>query len=138
MIQGIQSAFVEQAWTYVEEYIVNSLKHGIGEYTPEDIKQACIENRMQLWVKWDDEASDTTGAFVTQILNYPQLNVLLVLLLGGKEFLEWREEVDELLHRFGKEHDCKYVEFFGRKGWGNYLKDINYKEQVRMFSKEIV
>jgi hypothetical protein len=91
---------------------------------------------MQLWIKWNDKGP--IGAFVTQILNYPQLNVLLVLLLGGKEFLEWREEVDELLHRFGKEHDCKYVEFFGRKGWGNYLKDINYKEQVRMFSKEIV
>jgi hypothetical protein len=44
----------------------------------------------------------------------------------AEEFLEWREEVDELLHRFG------------RKGWGNYLKDINYNEQVRMFSKEIV
>jgi hypothetical protein len=136
MIHGIQSKDVNDAWQYAEEFIVDALKHGIGEYLPEDIKLMCQDRRMQLWIKWNDKGP--IGAFVTQILNYPQLNVLLVLLLGGKEFLEWREEVDELLHRFGKEHDCKYVEFFGRKGWGNYLKDINYKEQVRMFSKEIV
>jgi hypothetical protein len=136
MIHGIQSKDVNDAWQYAEEFIVDALKHGIGEYLPEDIKLMCQDRRMQLWIKWNDKGP--IGAFVTQILNYPQLNVLLVLLLGGKKFLEWREEVDELLHRFGKEHDCKYVEFFGRKGWGNYLKDINYKEQVRMFSKEIV
>jgi hypothetical protein len=91
---------------------------------------------MQLWIKWDDE--EVKGAFVTQILNYPQMKILLVLLLGGNDFIKWRDEVDEVLLKFGKEHNCKYVEFFGRKGWGNYLKDINYNEQVRMFAKEIV
>lgn len=136
MIHGIQSKDVDDAWCYAEEFIADALKHGIGEYLPEDIKLMCQDRRMQLWIKWDGKGP--IGAFVTQILNYPQLNVLLVLLLGGKTFIEWRDEVDEILIGFGKEHNCKYVEFFGRKGWGNYLKDINYKEQVRMFAKEIV
>jgi len=136
MIQGITSQFVEPAWEYVEDYIADALKHGIGEYLPEDIKIACKEQRMQLWIKYEEDK--VKGAFVTQILDYPRVKVLLVLLLGGNEFIKWRDEVDEVLQRFGKEHDCKFVEFFGRKGWGNYLKDINYKEQVRMFSKEIV
>jgi len=136
MIQGITSDYVEQAWEYVEDYIADSLKHGVGEYTTDDIKQLCQSKQMQLWIKWDDE--EVKGAFVTQILNYPQMKILLVLLLGGNDFIKWRDEVDEVLLKFGKEHNCKYVEFFGRKGWGNYLKDINYKEQVRMFSKEIV
>ena len=90
---------------------------------------------MQLWVKWNDGVQ---GAFVTQILNYPQFPILLVLLLGSKDFIDWRNEADELLKRFGKDKGCKYIEFFGRKGWGNYLKDIGYKEQTRMFSKEII
>ena len=136
MIQGITSQYVEQAWEYVEGYIADALKHGIGEYLPEDIKTACKEQRMQLWIKYEEDK--VKGAFVTQILKYPQMKILLVLLLGGNEFIKWRDEVDEVLQRFGKEHNCKFVEFFGRKGWGNYLKDINYKEQVRMFSKEIV
>ena len=137
MIQGIQSKDVGDAWQYAEEFIIASLKHGIGEYLPEDIKLMCQDRRMQLWIKWNDDY-EPIGAFVTQILNYPQLNVLLVLLLGGQTFIEWRDEVDEILIGFGKENNCKYVEFFGRKGWKNYLKDINYNEQVRMFAKEIV
>jgi hypothetical protein len=136
MIHGIQSKDVNDAWQYAEEFIVDALKHGIGEYLPEDIKLMCQDRRMQLWIKWNDKGP--IGAFVTQILNYPQLNVLLVLLLGGKTFLEWKTEIDEILVGYGKEHNCKYVEFFGRKGWKNYLKDINYNEQVRMFAKEIV
>jgi hypothetical protein len=136
MIHGIQSKDVNDAWQYAEEFIVDALKHGIGEYLPEDIKLMCQHQRMQLWIKWSDKGP--IGAFVTQILNYPQLNVLLVLLLGGKTFLEWKTEIDEILVGYGKEHNCKYVEFFGRKGWKNYLKDINYNEQVRMFAKEIV
>ncbi len=136
MIQGITSQYVEPAWEYVEGYIANALKYGIGEYLPEDIKIACKEQRMQLWIKYEDE--EVKGAFVTQILDYPRVKVLLVLLLGGNEFIKWRDEVDEVLLRFGKEHNCKFVEGFGRKGWGNYLKDFNYKEQVRVFSKEIV
>jgi hypothetical protein len=136
MIHGIQSKDVNDAWQYAEEFIVDALKHGIGEYLPEDIKLMCQDRRMQLWIKWGDKGP--IGAFVTQILNYPQLNVLLVLLLGGKTFLEWKTEIDEILIGYGKEHNCKYVEFFGRKGWKNYLKDINYNEQVRMFAKEIV
>ena len=136
MIQGITSDYVEQAWEYVEDYIADSLKHGVGEYTTDDIKQLCQSKQMQLWIKWDDE--EVKGAFVTQILNYPQMKILLVLLLGGNDFIKWRDEVDEILIGYGKEHNCKYVEFFGRKGWKNYLKDINYNEQVRMFAKEIV
>ena len=41
MIQGITSQYVEPAWEYVEGYIANALKYGIGEYLPEDIKIAC-------------------------------------------------------------------------------------------------
>lgn len=136
MIQGIQSGEIDKWWVHVEPLITKALKYGIGEYTSEDIKQACEQQIMQLWVYADKK---NRGVFVTQILNYPQLNVLLVLLLSGDNFKEWRDEVDDLLLRFGKEKDCKYVELFGRKGWGKaFLSDINYKEQVRMFSKEIL
>ena len=89
---------------------------------------------MQLWVKIGTEVE---GAFITKISMYPQKNILCVLLLGGKEFMKWRDEADALLNAFGKENNCKYVELFGRKGWGKVLEDINYKEQTRLYAKEI-
>ena len=89
---------------------------------------------MQLWVKISREVE---GAFITKISQYPQKNILCVLLLGGKNFSRWRDEADVLLNAFGKENKCEYVELFGRKGWGKVLKDLDYKDQTRLFAKEI-
>ena len=134
MIEGIRSGDIEAWWPLVEEYLNAALKFGLGEYSITDIKKSCISKNMQLWVKVGKKAK---GAFVTKIAKYPQKNLLCVILLGGDEFQEWRDEADALLNAFGKQHNCEYVELFGRKGWGKMLKDIDYKEVTRLFAKEI-
>jgi len=134
LIEGIKGESVEVWWPLVEEYLITALKYGLGEYSIGDIKSACISKNMQLWVKIGKEAK---GAFVTKIARYPQKNLLVVILLGGDEFQEWRDEADAVLNAFGKQHNCEYVELFGRKGWGKMLKDIDYKEVTRLFAKEI-
>jgi len=134
LIEGIKGESVEVWWPLVEEYLITALKYSLGEYSIDDIKNACISKNMQLWVKIGKK---TKGAFVTKIAKYPQKNLLIVILLGGDEFQEWRDEADALLNAFGKENNCEYVELFGRKGWGKMLKDIDYKEVTRLFAKEI-
>ena len=134
MIEGIKGENVEVWWSLVQEYLITALEYGLGEYSIGDIKNACLARDMQLWVKMDREVQ---GAFVTKIAKYPQKNLLCVILLGGDKFKEWRDEADALLNAFGKEHNCEYVELFGRKGWGRALKDIDYKEITRLFAKEI-
>jgi hypothetical protein len=134
LIEGIKGENIEVWWPLVQEYLITALKHGLGEYSIGDIKNACLTGDMQLWVKMDREVQ---GAFVTKIAKYPQKNLLCVILLGGDKFKEWRDEADALLNAFGKEHNCEYIELFGRKGWGKVLKDIDYKEITRLFAKEI-
>ena len=134
MIEGIKGVSVEVWWPLVEEYLITALEYSLGEYSIDDIKNSCISKDMQLWVKLGKQ---TKGAFVTKIARYPQKNLLVVILLGGDEFEEWRDEADALLNAFGKQHNCEYVELFGRKGWGKMLKDIDYKEVTRLFAKEI-
>jgi hypothetical protein len=134
LIEGIKGESVEVWWPLVEEYLNTALEYSLGEYSIDDIKNACISKNMQLWVKIGKQAK---GAFVTKIAKYPQKNLLIVILLGGDEFQEWRDEADALLNAFGKQNNCEYVELFGRKGWGKMLKDIDYKEVTRLFAKEI-
>jgi hypothetical protein len=134
LIEGIKGESVEVWWPLVEEYLNTALEYSLGEYSIDDIKNACISKNMQLWVKVGKQAK---GAFVTKIAKYPQKNLLIVILLGGDEFQEWRDEADALLNAFGKQNNCEYVELFGRKGWGKMLKDIDYKEVTRLFAKEI-
>ena len=133
MIEGIKGENIEAWWPLVEEYLITALEHGLGEYSTGDIKKSCKSKDMQLWVKISKEVE---GAFVTKISKYPQKNILCVLLLAGKNFSRWRDEADVLLNAFGKENKCEYVELFGRKGWGKVLKDLDYKEQTRLFAKE--
>jgi hypothetical protein len=135
MIEGIRSENIEGWWPLVQEYLIAALEYGLGEYSIEDIKKSCKSKNMQLWVNFDREG--VQGAFITKVSVYPQKNILCVLLLGGNEFMKWRDEADALLNAFGKEKNCEYVELFGRKGWGKVLKDINYEEQTRLFAKEI-
>ena len=135
MIEGIRSENIEGWWPLVQEYLIAALEYGLGEYSIEDIKKSCLAKNMQLWVNFNKEG--VQGAFITKVSMYPQKNILCVLLLGGNEFMKWRDEADALLNAFGKEKNCEYVELFGRKGWGKVLKDINYEEQTRLFAKEI-
>jgi hypothetical protein len=135
LIEGIRSENIEGWWSLVEEYLIAALEYGLGEYSIEDIKKSCISRDMQLWVKFNKEGVE--GAFITKISKYPQKNLLCVILLGGNEFIKWRDEADALLNAFGKEHNCEYVELFGRKGWARMLADIDYREITRLFAKEI-
>jgi len=134
LIEGIRGENIDAWWHLVQEYLITALEYGLGEYSIGDIKKSCKSKDMQLWVKMGREVK---GAFITKIAKYPQKNLLCVILLGGDEFQEWRDEADALLNAFGKEHNCEYVELFGRKGWGRALKDIDYKEITRLFAKEI-
>jgi hypothetical protein len=135
LIEGIKGENIEAWWPLVEEYLITALEHGLGEYSTGDIKKSCKSKDMQLWVKIGREVE---GTFITKISKYPQKNILCVLLLAGKNFSSWRDEADVLLNAFGKENKCEYVELFGRKGWGKVLKDLDYKEQTRLFAKEII
>ena len=136
MIAGIESREVDKWWSRVDGYITQALSYGLGEYSSEDIKELCKNQQAQLWLFGDEK--ELQGAIVTQIHKYPQFPVLLVLLLGGKNLDKHIEEIVDVLSRFSKDKDCKHMEVFGRKGWGNYLKDFKVKEIARIFSKEIV
>lgn len=134
MIEGILSKDVDTWWPYCEEYLIAALSYGLGEYSIDDIRSACKSKNMQLWLNLSHKVE---GAFITKVAEYPQKNMLVVLLLGGDNFKEWKDEADKLLLAFGKENKCEYVELFGRKGWARELKDIDYKEQTRIMTKEI-
>jgi len=103
LIEGIKGENIEAWWPLVEEYLITALEYGLGEYSTGDIKKSCKSKDMQLWVKMSKEVE---GAFITKISQYPQKNILCILLLAGKNFSSWREEADVLLNAFGKENNC--------------------------------
>ncbi len=134
MIEGILSKDVDVWWPYVKEYLSSALEQSLGEYSLEDIRNACKEADMQLWIKTD---KDVLGACVTKINTYPQKKILVLLLLGGKGFIEWTDEGNVLMSSFAKENNCDYLQVFGRKEWTRRLKELKYKNNNVILTKEI-
>jgi len=137
LITGIVSKDIDKYWdSSFDVLIKRALRYSVAGFKVEDIKQACKEQDMQLWVSTSDGV--VNGICITQILTYPRKKNLLILLLAGKDFKEWQDEGNERMVDYAKANNCRGIEFHGRKGWGNLLKDNNYKEQHVVFYKEIV
>ena len=67
------------------------------------------------------------AALVTQIIKYPQRQVLDVYLVGGTRMNEWVDKVWLALKAYGAEKNCEAVRGFGRKGWIRRIKEpIDY------------
>ena len=139
MIEGIKSDSVEAWWSLVEEYLISALEQSLGEYSIEDIKEACKSKDMQLWAEIGKEVE---GALVTKINNYPQKKVFVMMLAGGKVFADNNfkiiEESEELLTRFAKEKGCTYIQLFGRRGWVKKMNKLQYKHNRVVLTKEII
>lgn len=77
------------------------------------------------------------GFVVTQIIDYEEEKVLTVHLLGGKDFDEWKEEANQRLIAFGREHGCKSLEAACRFGLGRKLKRLGWKPWHVVMKKDL-
>ena len=46
---------VEQCWTLVDKHIANALARSGSHYNSNDIKENCLDNKMQLWLGWNND-----------------------------------------------------------------------------------
>jgi hypothetical protein len=61
--------------------------------------------------------------FITQILQYPQSRVLLVLFGGGRNIAEWKDQIWPYFEGFARENNCDEVQMMGREGWIKIFPD---------------
>lgn len=67
------------------------------------------------------------GFILTEIKQYPNERVLLVWVLSGDGFDDWREEAFQRLKDFGRAHGCKAIEAQVRLGLVKKLKPLGFK-----------
>jgi hypothetical protein len=130
-LAGIKSEQVDAIWPLCERFIERALSFGDGEFSPEDIRRACLERDMQLFVVGD--GSGVKGAGVTQIINYPRKKYLDLILWAGDG------PMDAYFHLFG--HVEQWADtlgavprLFGRKGWAKKL--AGYEPKYTVFVRQ--
>jgi len=102
-------------WDEIAAMLGPALLFEDGKYNIEDVQDLVVRDRAQVWVAL--RSSTMIGAAVTQVVDYPQKAMLLVLCLAGKHFHLWDNIVEDSFVPYAKHYGCDGIEFYGRKGW---------------------
>jgi len=120
---------LEFIWPQVKAQLEKALD---GSYSSYDILEYIKQNRMQLWISWNDGIE---ASFVTEVCDYPQMRVMRWVLAGGSNMESWLDLVASKVEDWAKRNNCQRLEIVGRKGWTKVLRD--YKPQAVYFVKEL-
>lgn len=111
-----------------EPLLKKALAYNGGTHSWQDVVDALIEGKMQLWV-CDDSAA------VTEILAYPQKKVLHVFLAGGK--MSTLIGMVDKAKRWGKLQKCASMTISGRLGWSKVLSKQGWKSKMIVMEKDV-
>ena len=130
VVTRVPSEDVEFIWSQIKPLLEKALDE---TYTIDDIYKGLIEDRMQLFISWNDDRVES--AVVTEIAQYPQSKVLRYFLAGGVNLENWLERIQKVIEKFAKKENCTHLEVAGRKGWVRKLKGFRVK--AYLLNKEI-
>lgn len=134
-IRGIPSEMVPGLWHYAEPYIKRALDHTSGELLPNDLKAACLDRSVQLWLAVKNNR--VVGAVTTEIVTYPQRKHCRIITLAGSGADEWTRGLDETLTEWAKTQGCQSMEAYVRKGYVPKLTQLGYKHKYSSVHKVI-
>jgi hypothetical protein len=113
----------------IEDYkhqIEAALKHSGGTHLFEDVAEAVIDGRMQMWVNGETVA-------ITEVICYPRKKVLHVFIGSGK-----RKELFEMIEsawQWGQAVGCTGMTLAGRKGWMKLMGKFGFKPTLYVMEK---
>ena len=79
------------------------------------------------------------GFAITEIKDYthPTERILVVMLLGGNKFDEWREAAHEKLKEVARVNGCKAIEFACRLGLEKKIASLGYRRKRVLMRLEL-
>jgi len=116
-------------WAQVKPLIWPAFEQFPGEVSSPEVLQNLLSGKMQLWIAFRDKV---LGGAITQVVPWAEFNSVRIVALGGEDFEDWREPLDDLFTEFAKVWDCDRVTFHGRKGWERRLPNYDL-HRIEMF-----
>ena len=139
MIQliNIPTKSVDEAWRVVRTDIANALTRSNGYALSEHIKKWIIEEKMQLWILWDQEAEKEKyyGVVVTEVIQRPLQRCLNIKIMTGRHREQWQHLIKHI-EDFAWQQNCDLLELVARPGWKKILKPFGYKESHVLLEKK--
>lgn len=77
------------------------------------------------------------GFLITEVVEFSEEKVLVVVLAGGEQFDTWKSEAQERLIKFGREQGCTALEAACRFGMSKKLKSLGWEPWHIIMRREL-
>lgn len=134
-LRGVLNCNIFDVWSDITPFINAALEHADNKYTLMDIQIAIIKKEMQLWVIVDSKLK-IHAVMITEVIQYPNKKVLLITLLSGVNFDNWKHLLNQL-KQFANELSCSSIETYGRHGWIKKLEPLGFTQLSTHYSLPI-
>ena len=108
-------------WPQVAKVLKRSVATAEGKYEVDDLLDCILKDELVLWVVLDTNNDEIIAAITTRLIEYPQGNAMALDWVGGTRRKEWLPIAPPIMVSYAEDHNCKYLEGYGRKAWGRLL-----------------
>lgn len=115
---------VSKVWILVEPLLKSAIMKWLPVWDTADLYDEIQNDTKQLWIAYDAQKERLYGAVITEIITYPRAKIANVMLLGGNNIKEWKDEMGSAIESFARTEGCYALQASGRKGWQNLFPDM--------------
>ena len=137
---NIPSSNLDDVWSLVKKDIQEALSYSGNHTDAEFVYDTLKENKMQLWVVWDNSKSKTVdkyyGVVVTEIVKRKLIQSCNIFIVTGRQRQKWQHLIS-VLEDFALENNCTNMELIARKGWQRIMEQFDYKQTHVVLEKQI-
>lgn len=123
---------IEGVWPSVIPFLEPAIEQDFV-HDESSLKTLLMEDKALLFIATVD--GKTTGAVIAQIEKFPRCDIVNILSLGGKEFKNWKTQMNEALTQYAFYMECKYIVANGVRAWQRLWPD--FKPGNVCYTKEV-
>ena len=125
---------LSKAWPHMERLLRMAPTDWKARFSVEDVHARVADEQMQAWLI--NDAEGFIGLLLTQIVYYPKMRELHLMLLVGVHMSWWLTHLTEV-ERWARAHGAEASFAIGRSGWERALAPYGYSEKAVMVRKDL-
>ena len=127
---------IRVVWPQAEKLLADAIEQSRGKIVPENLYSFILSPYGQLWMANTKEPPEFIMAMVTQICAYHSVNVLRVIVAGGK-CAKAALPIMKMVEEFALQEGCGGIEVSGRVGWKKLLAPYEFKQEAIILYKDL-
>jgi ribosomal protein L5 len=112
---------LESQKTAVSPYVDSFVERANGRFDSEDVFERIKEGFWSLWIV--HEKFEIRAVLMTQIIKYPKLKELQIIMCVGENHKDWYHLVNKMKD-FARSSGCKKIVAITRPGWEKVMKEF--------------